>query len=117
MFKGLVKVGLVSMLAVGSLSAASYTAYIGCKVGGQVEQPAYTCIKSIKLNGRLNTTFRTIGIVMGPERMPLGEHFLLEVDGSSESIYTKYVRIVDSNNKEVYYDEDNKRYKFFKIKN
>ena len=117
MFKGLVKVGLVSMLAVGSLSAASYTAYIGCKVGGgQIEQPAYTCIKSIKLNGRLNTTFRTSGIVMGPERMPLGEHFLLEVEGS-ESIFTKYVRIVDSNNKEVYYDEDNKRYKFFKIKN
>ncbi len=32
MFKNLVKVGLFSMLAIASLNAAEYTAYVGCKL-------------------------------------------------------------------------------------
>ncbi len=59
MFKNLVKVGLFSMLAIASLNAAEYTAYVGCKLPyNQGTTIAVACIKSVKIDGKYDNYFK-----------------------------------------------------------
>jgi len=101
------------------LSANAYTfkAEIGCNYLGKTLAWA-NCIKSIKLNGRLESYYELTqrndlhsnAII---KKLPL--HFNLTVIPQNNMKY--YVKITDKNGNEVFYDEKANKYSAIRVRN
>ena len=107
----------LSIFAIGSLNAQSvFKAEIGCNPGYKV--PWMFCIKSIKLDGRIENNMNLqmkYGGGATKITKDLSEHFNLTVSPSGSQKY--YVKITNSNGKEVFYDEKANKYSAIKVGN
>jgi len=107
---------ILSILSVATLNASSmFKAEIGCKTPGN---SVWTmCLKSIKLNGRLENMGNMI-VKYGVSAKiikSLPKQFNLTVTPSGSIKY--YVKITNNSGKEVFYDEKSNRYSVIKVVN
>jgi len=110
------KIFILLLLIISSLNAETkYKAKIGCIVPG-VEVDYSLCIKSIELNGRIESEYN-LAQYRGEQfiNKNLPEHFNLIVRPIGK--YKYFVKITNNNGEEVFYDEKANRYSTIKVGN